>query len=122
MVYLMTNIFIAGVYEDPKGKGRVVRLSSRGVNPVGKSDRQNPIPQWKPATGDRRVTDLGRNGAKHNGNRLECSPGVARRPHGKASGLSAELGAQELHAEDRGAEGRGAAVAAGCASAHHEGE
>lgn len=39
--HLMTNIYIAGVDEDPDGE-TVVRLASRGVYPVGPSDRKNP--------------------------------------------------------------------------------
>lgn len=39
--HLMTNIYIAGVGEDDAG-GPVVHLSSRGVYPVGPSDRHNP--------------------------------------------------------------------------------
>lgn len=40
--HLMTNIYIAGVDEDPDGGDTVVRLASRGVYPVGPSDRKNP--------------------------------------------------------------------------------
>ena len=40
--HLMTNIYIAGVDEDAEGGGPVVHLSSRGVYPVGPSDRLNP--------------------------------------------------------------------------------
>ena len=40
--HLMTNIYIAGVDEDPDGRGLVVHLCSRGVYPVGPSDRKNP--------------------------------------------------------------------------------
>lgn len=40
--HLMTNIYIAGVDEDPVDGGALVRLASRGVYPVGPSDRKNP--------------------------------------------------------------------------------
>lgn len=40
--HLMTNIYIAGVEADSAGTGGVVKLSSRGVYPVGPSDRENP--------------------------------------------------------------------------------
>ncbi|MGI9623244.1 MAG: nuclear transport factor 2 family protein [Acidimicrobiales bacterium] len=40
--HLMTNIYIAGVKDDPDGAGQVVHLRSRGIYPVGPSDRHNP--------------------------------------------------------------------------------
>ena len=39
--HLMTNIYIAGTREDAE-LGTIVHLSSRGVYPVGPSDRLNP--------------------------------------------------------------------------------
>lgn len=39
--HLMTNIYIAGVADGPDG-GAIVHLASRGVYPVGPSDRHNP--------------------------------------------------------------------------------
>lgn len=39
--HLMTNIYIAGTTEDTDGNP-VVHLSSRGVYPIGPSDRHNP--------------------------------------------------------------------------------
>lgn len=40
--HLMTNIYIASVSEDPADGSPVVHLVSRGVYPVGPSDRDNP--------------------------------------------------------------------------------
>jgi hypothetical protein len=40
--HLMTNSYIAGVEADPVTGGPLVRLSSRGVFPVGPSSRKNP--------------------------------------------------------------------------------
>ncbi len=40
--HLMTNIYIASATEDPDGGGPVVHLASRGVYPIGPSDRHNP--------------------------------------------------------------------------------
>jgi hypothetical protein len=40
--HLMTNIYIAASSEDAVGDGPVVHLCSRGVFPVGPSDRLNP--------------------------------------------------------------------------------
>jgi hypothetical protein len=40
--HLMTNIYIARVDTDPDDGGPVVHLASRGVYPVGPSDRHNP--------------------------------------------------------------------------------
>jgi len=40
--HLMTNIYIADVDSDAEGDGAVVRLRSRGIYPVGPSDRHNP--------------------------------------------------------------------------------
>lgn len=40
--HLMTNIYIAGSVEDSDGGGMVVHLCSRGVYPVGPSDRHDP--------------------------------------------------------------------------------
>lgn len=40
--HLMTNIYIVAVGEDPDGAGPLVNLASRGVFPVGPSDRKNP--------------------------------------------------------------------------------
>jgi hypothetical protein len=40
--HLMTNIYIESVSEDPLDGGPVVHLRSRGVYPVGASDRRNP--------------------------------------------------------------------------------
>ena len=39
--HLMTNVYIASVATDPSG-GLVVHLCSRGVFPIGPSDRNNP--------------------------------------------------------------------------------
>lgn len=41
--HIMTNIYIAGVEEDPEGGGPVVQLSSRGIYPVGPSDSKKPV-------------------------------------------------------------------------------
>jgi hypothetical protein len=41
--HLMTNVFIDGVEVDPRDGGPLVRLSSRGVFPVGPSDPRNPV-------------------------------------------------------------------------------
>ncbi len=40
--HLMTNIYIAGVDQGADGGGPVVHLASRGVYPIGPSDRHNP--------------------------------------------------------------------------------
>jgi SnoaL-like domain len=40
--HLMTNIYIDAVSDDPRDGGPLVRLCSRGVFPVGASDRRNP--------------------------------------------------------------------------------
>jgi hypothetical protein len=40
--HIMTNVYIAGVGQDPRGEGPVVNLRSRGVYPVGPSDPRNP--------------------------------------------------------------------------------
>jgi hypothetical protein len=40
--HLMTNIYIESVSEDPRDGGPLVHLRSRGVYPVGASDRRNP--------------------------------------------------------------------------------
>ena len=40
--HIMTNIYIASVGPDAPGVGPLVHLSSRGVYPVGPSDRHNP--------------------------------------------------------------------------------
>jgi len=43
--HIMTNIYIAGVNDDPdgaSGSGAVVHLASRGIYPVGPSDPKNP--------------------------------------------------------------------------------
>lgn len=39
--HIMTNIYIASVVEDADG-GPLVHLSSRGIYPIGPSDRKNP--------------------------------------------------------------------------------
>jgi len=40
--HLMTNIYLESVTEDPRDGGPLVHLRSRGVYPVGASDRSNP--------------------------------------------------------------------------------
>jgi hypothetical protein len=40
--HLMTNIYIESVSEDSRDGGPLVHLRSRGVYPVGASDRRNP--------------------------------------------------------------------------------
>lgn len=40
--HLMTNVYIEAVSVDPRDGGPLVHLSSRGVYPVGASDRGNP--------------------------------------------------------------------------------
>ena len=40
--HLMTNIYIESVSDDPRDGGPLVHLCSRGVYPVGPSDRSNP--------------------------------------------------------------------------------
>jgi hypothetical protein len=40
--HLMTNIYIDAVTEDPRDGGPLVHLRSRGLYPVGPSDRRNP--------------------------------------------------------------------------------
>ena len=40
--HLMTNVYIDEVAADPTDGGRLVRLRSRGVYPVGPSDRKEP--------------------------------------------------------------------------------
>jgi hypothetical protein len=40
--HLMTNIYIESVSDDPRDGGPLVHLRSRGVYPVGPSDRSNP--------------------------------------------------------------------------------
>lgn len=40
--HLMTNIYIESVTQDPRDDGPLVHLRSRGVYPVGPSDRNNP--------------------------------------------------------------------------------
>ena len=40
--HIMTNIYIASVVPDDRGDGPLVHLSSRGIYPVGPSDRENP--------------------------------------------------------------------------------
>ena len=40
--HIMTNIYIASVVPDERGDGPLVHLSSRGIYPVGPSDRENP--------------------------------------------------------------------------------
>ena len=40
--HLLTNIYSEAVSEDPRDGGPVVHLCSRGVYPVGASDRRNP--------------------------------------------------------------------------------
>jgi hypothetical protein len=40
--HLMTNVYIDTVTEDPRDGGPLVHLRSRGVYPVGPSDRHNP--------------------------------------------------------------------------------
>jgi hypothetical protein len=40
--HLMTNVYIGEVTDDPRGGGPLVHLRSRGVYPVGPSDRANP--------------------------------------------------------------------------------
>ena len=40
--HLLLNLYIESVTEDPRDGGPLVRLRSRGVYPVGPSDRKNP--------------------------------------------------------------------------------
>ena len=40
--HLMTNIYIEAISDDPRDGGPLVHLCSRGVYPVGASDRSNP--------------------------------------------------------------------------------
>jgi hypothetical protein len=40
--HLMTNVYIDAVSDDPRDGGLLVHLRSRGVYPVGPSDRHNP--------------------------------------------------------------------------------
>ena len=40
--HLMTNVYIDEVTDDPRDGGPLVHLRSRGVYPVGPSDRHNP--------------------------------------------------------------------------------
>ena len=42
--HLMVNVYIASVGIDPENHEMVVHLRSRGVFPVGPSDRKNPTP------------------------------------------------------------------------------
>ena len=40
--HILTNLYIESVSEDPRDGGPLVHLCSRGIYPVGPSDRQNP--------------------------------------------------------------------------------